>query len=232
MHAQGIHHRWWNWITTKVKHKKLSESIKLLTSYNEANVSNQSEWLNHLKDDRYYVSLLIKGIPLTLIPKHTWLGFKLLIEGLDLKSVDPSLRLYIRVLEERLQYLPKGWVLQGVLVSPLIPDDIYKNGTHFYVYNVMQDGKCLTPCEYGHVLKYLKIDTVPYFKLDLGTICIEEELQTYVDNLKFTPGCYHVGIDPQGSHPHKGIVIRNADNSLRFKIESKEYEDYYRTHHS
>jgi hypothetical protein len=196
------------------------------------NLSDHPDWLNNLKEGRYYVSLLIKGVPLTLIPKHTWLGFKLLIKGPDLKSADRALSHYTSFLEERLQFLPKGWVLQGVLVSSLMPGDIYKNGTHFYVYNVMKDGKCLPLCEYGRVLKYLKIDTVPYFKLDLSTLYTEEELQTYVDNLKFTPGCFHVCIDPQGSFPHKGIVIRNADNSLHFKIESREYDDYYKAHQS
>lgn len=123
-------------------------------------------------------------------------------------------------------------VLQGEFTSPKVQKGIYKNGTKFNLYRIRENGTEFSPLEIDDVAKTLLImgvndvPSVEYLDVDLRSLSKDssdlEGVQKFVDNLKFKEGSSK--LDLEGDKLHEGIVIRNADMSIHFKIKNRDYE--------
>lgn len=219
---------WGRWLLKKLfaEHKKQFPT-ELLSKSDEDNLMNDPTYLDRIKEGKYFTSIKLEGKSMTIVPMRTLFGgVKLVVYGRNIEG-DKDMYAYAKTLLPAIKKLPHDWILQGEFCDPKVQKGIYQNGTHFYIYNVVKNRVPLSPEEYRPVLKKVGLETVPYIDLDLNKFVDTQELYSFVDKFKFLPGMDYISVYhddvPEGAKFHEGIVVRNSNYSVHFKVKNREY---------
>lgn len=205
--------------------------VHLIPKSDEENLFNHPEWFDAFHEQESYITAKMEGKSVTTYFEPHLFRCKYKVFGRNVELIDED-----EIIWFKNNIAPKirgtNVLLQGEFCSPKIQNGIYKNGTHYYVYNAkdFKTGLYLTKAELFDFCTEHDLETVPEILVYLKDFKSADDLYKFTDHLYFTEGTANVLVEAQkskNSKNHEGIVVRSIDlnkNPWSFKVKSREYQ--------
>lgn len=220
--------------------------IQYVEKSDEENIQNHTDWFEKYKDKMAYVTRKMEGqsVLFILMPDKKKPTFGVFSRNTTGNADHFAFAKEYKV-EESLRKLWKGtgicYAIQGEYCSPKVQQGIYKNGIHFYAYLVkdVTHNKVLSRAAQRSLVESIGLENVPEVETDTKTIGEVfkdvKDMQEYTEHQWFEVGGDKVtSIDDRfykgpklqkpSFHRHEGIVVRDVDQTISFKVKSQEYQ--------